>query len=148
MDATAEQAFAPIRRIGGATGWYYADSLWRLRGFLDLLVGGVGVRRGRRDPESVLPGDVLDFWRVEAIEPPRMLRLNAEMRLPGRAWLQFEVEPDGSSSIVRQTAIFDPHGLPGLLYWYGLTPLHALIFKGMLRAIARAAQREHRLAAA
>jgi uncharacterized protein YbjT (DUF2867 family) len=139
VDASVEEAFAPIRRIGGATGWYFADGLWRLRGFLDLLAGGVGVRRGRRDPESVLPGDVLDFWRVEAVEPPRMLRLVAEMKLPGRAWLQFEVEPDGAASIVRQTAIFDPRGLPGLLYWYLLMPLHSLIFGGMLRRIARAA---------
>jgi uncharacterized protein YbjT (DUF2867 family) len=145
---TAEEAFAPIRRIGGATGWYYADGLWRLLGFLDLLFGGVGVRRGRRDPERVLPGDAVDFWRVEAVEPPRMMRLNAEMRLPGRAWLQFEVEPDGSSSIVRQTAIFEPRGVLGLLYWYGLTPLHALIFGGMLRAIARAAARDRAPAAA
>ncbi|HSJ65570.1 MAG TPA: DUF2867 domain-containing protein, partial [Gemmatimonadaceae bacterium] len=139
VDASVEEAFAPIRRIGGATGWYFADGLWRIRGFLDLLAGGVGVRRGRRDPESVLPGDVLDFWRVEAVEPPRMLRLVAEMKLPGRAWLQFEVEPDGAGSIVRQTAIFDPHGLPGLCYWYLVMPLHALIFGGMLRRIARAA---------
>lgn len=139
VPAPPEQAFAPIRRIGGATGWYYADALWRLRGFLDLLVGGVGLRRGRRHPERVLPGDELDFWRVEAVEAPRLLRLHAEMKLPGRAWLQFEVEPDGGSSVVRQTAIFDPHGLAGLLYWYLLAPLHALIFAGMLRRIARAA---------
>jgi uncharacterized protein YbjT (DUF2867 family) len=137
--ADPEHAFAPIRRIGGATGWYYADALWRLRGFLDLLVGGVGVRRGRRDPERVRPGDALDFWRVEAFESPRMMRLAAEMKVPGRAWLQFEVEPEGQGSIVRQTAIFDPRGLPGLLYWYGLLPVHTLMFEGMLRAIVRVA---------
>jgi hypothetical protein len=102
-------------------------------------VGGVGVRRGRRDPERVRPGDALDFWRVEAFESPRMMRLAAEMKVPGRAWLQFEVEPEGQGSIVRQTAIFDPRGLPGLLYWYGLLPVHTLMFEGMLRAIVRVA---------
>ncbi|UCF40974.1 MAG: SDR family oxidoreductase [Gemmatimonadota bacterium] len=132
-------AFAPIRRLGGATGWYYGDWLWRVRGFLDLLVGGVGVRRGRRNPEQVEPGDTVDFWRVERVEPNRLLSLTAEMRLPGRAWLQFEVEPSESGSRVRQTAIFDPVGLLGLLYWYALYPLHTLVFEGMLRGIARAA---------
>jgi len=133
------QAFAPIRRIGGAVGWYYADWLWRLRGFLDLLVGGVGVRRGRRDPEQVAVGDTIDFWRVLDVEPDRRLRLEAEMRLPGRAWLQFDVDPAADGSVIRQTAIFDPGGLLGLAYWYGLYPLHALIFRGMLRRIAAAA---------
>jgi uncharacterized protein YbjT (DUF2867 family) len=133
-------AFRPIRRIGGTVGWYYADWLWRLRGFLDLLVGGAGIRRGRRDPETPSAGDTVDFWRVESYEPDRLLALNAEMKLPGRAWLQFEVEPlaDGGSRI-RQTAIFDPVGLFGLLYWYGLYPLHVVVFRGMLRGIAQAA---------
>jgi uncharacterized protein YbjT (DUF2867 family) len=129
-------AFAPIRRIGGATGWYYGNSLWRLRGFLDLLAGGAGLRRGRRDPDRLVPGDALDFWRVERYEPDRLLRLVAEMRLPGRAWLQFEVEPDGDGSTIRQTAEFDPVGLGGRLYWYGLYALHELVFAGMLRGIA------------
>jgi uncharacterized protein YbjT (DUF2867 family) len=132
------EAFAPVRRIGGDTGWYDGNWLWRLRGFLDLLVGGVGVRRGRRDPENLVPGDALDFWRVEAIEPDRLLRLAAEMKLPGRAWLQFEVEPDGEGSIVRQTAIFDPHGLFGLAYWYTLYPLHQLVLAGTLKGIVAA----------
>ena len=132
------EVFAPVRRIGGETGWYYGDWLWQLRGFLDLLVGGVGVRRGRRDPEKLVPGDALDFWRVEAIEPDALLRLAAEMKLPGRAWLQFEVEPDGAGSMLRQTAIFDPVGLLGLAYWYALYPLHQLVFAGMLRGIAAA----------
>jgi len=135
---TPREAFTPVRRIGGRTGWYYGNLLWRLRGFLDILAGGVGVRRGRRDPENVVPGDALDFWRVEAIEPDALLRLSAEMRLPGRAWLQFEVEPDGEGSILRQTALFDPHGLFGLLYWYALYPLHQLVFAGMLRGIVKA----------
>jgi uncharacterized protein YbjT (DUF2867 family) len=135
------RAFAPVRRIGGRTGWYYGDWLWRLRGLLDLLAGGVGARRGRRDPENLVPGDALDFWRVEAVEPDALLRLAAEMKLPGRAWLQFEVEPEGEGSILRQTALFDPHGLPGLAYWYALYPLHQLVFAGMLRGIVRAADR-------
>jgi uncharacterized protein YbjT (DUF2867 family) len=136
----AATAFAPIRRIGGDTGWYAADWLWRLRGFVDLLLGGVGVRRGRRDPEHVAPGDALDFWRVEAVEQDRLLRLRAEMKVPGRAWLQFEVEPDGTGSVIRQTAIFEPRGLAGLAYWYALYPLHALVFAGMLRGIVRGAE--------
>ncbi len=133
------RAFAPIRRIGGSTGWYYGNGLWQLRGFLDLLAGGVGLRRGRRDPETPIVGSTLDFWRVEAYEPDRLLRLRAEMRLPGRAWLQFEVDGDDQSSLIRQTAIYDPVGLAGLAYWYALLPLHKLVFRGMLAAIARQA---------
>jgi uncharacterized protein YbjT (DUF2867 family) len=130
------QAFAPVRRIGGEAGWYYGDGLWQLRGFLDVLAGGVGLRRGRRDPETPTIGAALDFWRVEAYEPDRLLRLQAEMRLPGRAWLQFEVDGDEHSSRIRQTAIFDPVGVAGLLYWYALLPLHKRIFEGMLESIA------------
>ena len=139
---SAEHAFAPIRRIGGDTGWYYGDFLWHIRGFLDRLVGGVGLRRGRRDPEHLTPGETLDFWRVEAIEPDHRLLLFAEMRLPGRAWLQFEVVPDGDRADITQTAIYDPVGLFGLLYWYVLYPVHVLIFKGMLQRIADLAERE------
>ncbi len=139
------EAFAPIRRIGGARGWYAMNWAWRLRGFLDLLVGGVGLRRGRRDPERLVPGDTLDFWRVEAVEPDRLLRLQAEMRLPGRAWLQFEVEPAVDGCVVRQTAVFDPAGLFGRAYWTLLWPLHALVFRGMLRGVARRARDGARL---
>ncbi|WP_040591712.1 SDR family oxidoreductase [Schlesneria paludicola] len=134
-----EQAFTPIRRIGGRTGWYYGNWLWSLRGFLDLIVGGVGVRRGRRSPDTLRVGDALDFWRVEAYEPPRRLRLRAEMKLPGRAWLEFEIVPGEHVSTIRQTAIFDPCGVGGLLYWYGIYPLHQFVFAGMLRNLARAA---------
>jgi uncharacterized protein YbjT (DUF2867 family) len=132
-------AFAPIRRLGGTQGWYYADMLWRIRGFLDLLVGGVGLRRGRRSPDELRIGDALDFWRVEAYEPDRRLRLAAEMKLPGRAWLEFEVREVAGGSEITQRAIFDPVGLPGLAYWYGVFPLHGRIFAGMLAGIARRA---------
>jgi uncharacterized protein YbjT (DUF2867 family) len=135
-------AFAPIERIGGDTGWYAWNGLWRLRGYLDLLVGGVGTRRGRPSATALRVGDTLDFWRVEAVEPHRRLRLAAEMRLPGRAWLEFEVTGDDTSSTIRQTAIFDPVGLWGRAYWYALFPVHELVFGGMLRAIGRAALRE------
>lgn len=135
-----EAAFRPIQRIGGANGWYYGDALWRLRGFIDLLVGGVGLRRGRRHPERLQSGDTVDFWRVESIEENRRLRLFAEMKLPGRAWLEFEVEGQGGGSLIRQTAIFDPIGLGGLVYWYILYPIHRVIFAKMLERIAAASQ--------
>lgn len=135
-------AFKPVERIGGTTGWYFANWLWKLRAVIDLLLGGVGIRRGRPHTQRLLPGDALDFWRVEAVEPPLLLRLRAEMKLPGRAWLQFEVEPDesGKGSWITQTALFDPIGLLGPLYWYGIWPLHQWVFAGMLRSIARAAE--------
>lgn len=131
--------FAAVERIGGATGWYYANWLWTLRGWLDLLLGGVGMRRGRRDPDHLRVGDALDCWRVEAVQSGRRLRLAAEMKLPGRAWLEFEVQADGNQSLLRQTATFDPLGLWGLAYWYGVWPLHQFVFAGMLRQLVRAA---------
>lgn len=140
VDVPPRDAFAAVRRLGGANGWYYADFLWRIRGILDLLAGGVGLRRGRRDPESLRVGDTLDWWRVEGFEPDRRLVLFAEMKVPGRAWLEFEVQEAPGGSIVRQTAIFDPAGLAGLLYWYGIYPLHAVIFHGMLVAICARAK--------
>jgi uncharacterized protein YbjT (DUF2867 family) len=132
--------FAAVERIGGGTGWYYATWLWTLRGWLDLLMGGVGMRRGRRDPERLRVGDTLDCWRVESIHPGQRLRLAAEMKLPGRAWLEFDVQPDGSGARLRQTATFDPLGLWGLAYWYGVWPLHQLVFAGMLRGLAQATE--------
>ncbi len=132
----AAAAFAPIRRIGGDAGWYYGNTLWHLRGALDLLVGGVGLRRRRPRADELNPGDALDFWRVESVEPDRLLRLRAEMKVPGRAWLQFETTPVPGGTEIRQTAIFDASGLFGLAYWYALYPLHRFIFAGMLRGIA------------
>ena len=137
VDVTPAAAFAPIARIGGANGWYAYDVLWRARGLADLLLGGVGMRRGRPAPSRLAPGLALDFWRIEAYEPGRLLRLSAEMKVPGRAWLEFEVTPRPAGSRIRQTAVFDPLGLPGLLYWYLLYPVHRLIFGGMLAGIAR-----------
>jgi uncharacterized protein YbjT (DUF2867 family) len=136
--APPETAFAPIRRIGGNTGWYYGNALWRIRGFIDILAGGAGLRRGRRSPDRLVVGDTVDFWRVEAFEEGRLLRLAAEMKLPGRAWLQFEVAASRGGSKITQTSMFDPVGLPGLFYWYALWPFHSSIFGGMLRGIARA----------
>ncbi len=135
------RAFAPIERIGGDTGWYAADWLWDLRGFLDLPFGGAGTRRGRRDPVHLKVGDTLDFWRVEAIEPGRFLRLQAEMALPGRAWLQFEVRESGGGSVIHQTALYEPRGVLGRLYWYLVWPFHGYVFSGMLRNIVKAACR-------
>lgn len=133
-------AFEPIRRIGGRNGWYACGWLWRLRGLLDLLIGGVGMRRGRPAPDRLHVGDALDFWRVEAYEPGRLLRLCAEMKLPGRAWLEFEVLPRENGAAIRQTAVYDPVGLLGLAYWYFVYPLHAVVFARMLSSIARAAE--------
>ncbi len=139
VPVTPREAFEPIRRIGGKTGWYAWNWLWRLRGAVDLLVGGVGLRRGRASATELRVGDTLDFWRVEVMEPHQRLRLQAEMKLPGRAWLEFEVKAEGDGALIRQTAIFDPLGFAGRAYWYGLYPLHELVFRGMLRGIARAA---------
>jgi hypothetical protein len=140
VDVPPREAFRPVRRIGGRTGWYFGDWLWSVRGFLDRLVGGVGMSRGRRDPEELAMGDFVDCWRVEAVEADRLLRLRAEMKVPGRAWLQFEVEPEGNGSVIRQTAIFHPRGVLGQAYWYALLPVHELVFSGMLGRIARAAE--------
>ena len=134
-------AFATIESIGGSTGWYYADWLWHLRGGIDLLAGGVGMRRGRRHPSRLRVGDTVDFWRVEAIEANRSLRLIAEMKLPGRAWLQFEVESDDGGCRIVQTAIYDPVGLSGQVYWYALYPLHKHLFQHLLRGLVAAAEK-------
>ncbi|MFF8404474.1 SDR family oxidoreductase [Streptomyces sp. NPDC015684] len=129
-----------IEGVGGENGWYSFPLAWNLRGVLDRLVGGVGLRRGRRDAQRLRVGDSLDFWRVEEIEPGHLLRLRAEMRLPGLAWLEMYAEPDGKGrSRYRQRALFHPHGLLGHAYWWSISPFHALVFGGMARNIARAA---------
>lgn len=132
--------FGAVCRVGGGHGWYAADWLWRIRGWLDQLVGGPGLRRGRRDPELVSYGEALDFWRVTALERNRRLALRAEMKLPGEALLQFRIEPRGAGAcVLRQEALFQPRGLFGLLYWYAVVPLHSIVFRGMLRGIEREA---------
>ncbi|MGN6168505.1 MAG: DUF2867 domain-containing protein [Solirubrobacteraceae bacterium] len=138
-----KDAFDPIQRIGGRTGWYAADWFWRSRGFLDTLRGGVGLRRGRRDRYDLRVGDTIDFWRVESLEQGRLLRLAAETKIPGRLWLQFEVDEDGGAARIRQTTVFDPAGYVGLAYWYLLCPIHQFVFGRMLGGIARAVQRKH-----
>jgi uncharacterized protein YbjT (DUF2867 family) len=140
VERKTEEAFAPIQRIGGSTGWYAANWFWRLRGFLDTLRGGVGLRRGRRDPDDLRVGDTIDFWRVERLDPDRLLRLAAEMKIPGRLWLQFEVDPAEQDSLVRQTTVFDPAGYVGLAYWYLFYPVHHRVFSRMLHGIGRAMQ--------
>jgi len=145
--APAGHLFAAVEGIGGARGWPSWNLAWRVRGMLDRLVGGVGLRRGRRDPDRLRTGDALDFWRVEHLEPGRCLRLRAEMKVPGEAWLEFEVRPeaDGGSRLV-QTAIFAPRGLWGHVYWNILYPLHGPIFGSMVRRLAAAAEARARAA--
>ncbi len=136
---SAERAFAAIERIGGRHGWYAFNWLWMVRGWMDELIGGPGMRRGRRDPDRLETGEILDCWQVEVCDRPRRLRLAAEMKMPGRGWLEFEVVPRDGDVSIHQTAVFDPKGLGGLAYWYGIWPLHELVFRSMLAGIARAA---------
>jgi len=138
--ASPEDIFAIFTGIGGARGWFCMNWAWWLRGCMDRMIGGVGLRRGRRDPDAVRIGDALDFWRVEAVQPNRLMRLRAEMKLPGKAWLQFQVTPrEDGESLLSQTAFFAPKGLLGWLYWYSLYPMHGRIFGGMIDQIARRA---------
>jgi uncharacterized protein YbjT (DUF2867 family) len=139
--ATPETVFRTFTGLGGQRGWLMLDVAWRLRGALDRLVGGVGMRRGRRHPDELRVGDVVDFWRVEILQPGHLLRLRAEMKVPGKAWLQFEVNPQASvGTRLVQTAFFAPKGLSGLVYWYSLYPIHALIFAGMVQKITDRAE--------
>jgi uncharacterized protein YbjT (DUF2867 family) len=140
VNATPARVFQTICTLGGEEGWPVGNALWQLRGFMDRMVGGVGMRRGRRHPRELRIGDPLDFWRVEALEVPHLLRLRAEMKLPGRAWLQFEVLPDAAGSRVEQTAFFDPHGILGYLYWYSVLPLHRFVFPGLIDALKKQAE--------
>jgi len=137
LDATAEQVWHPIQKIGGRTGWYHADYLWQLRGLFDRLAGGVGLRRGRRNPEKLTAGDALDFWRVLEIVPNQRLTLLAEMKTPGEALLDIKVTTSGGGRTeLRLLSRFLPRGLLGISYWYGLYPFHEWVFYGMLKAIA------------
>ncbi len=141
VERSARETFSVVCSIGGDNGWYYADPLWQIRGFIDQQVGGVGLRRGRRHPSQIAVGDALDFWRVQAFEPNRRLLLRAEMRVWGRAWLEFVVEPiDENRCRLIQTARYYPRGLWGQTYWYSVYPLHAFVFRGMARAIGRRAE--------
>ncbi len=142
VSADPAEVFAICAAIGGERGYGYAAWTWEVRGAVDRLVGGVGLRRGRRDPRELRVGDALDFWRVEAVEPARLLRLRAEMKVPGSAWLQFETIPADGGTLLVQTAFFAPKGLPGLAYWYGLYPVHSKIFSGMIAALAAEASRQ------
>jgi uncharacterized protein YbjT (DUF2867 family) len=139
VSVAPERAFAAIERIGGTNGWYACDWLWQLRGWMDRCIGGPGMSRGRRDPERLAAGETLDCWHVEICDPPRRLRLSAEMLLPGRGWLEFEVMPRDGDVTIHQTAIFDPRGLFGLAYWYAIWPLHEIVFRRMLAGIVRRA---------
>ncbi|KOG43730.1 SDR family oxidoreductase [Streptomyces resistomycificus] len=146
VEASRDALWRVIEGIGGDNGWYSFPLAWAVRGWLDRLVGGVGLRRGRRDAAHLRAGDSLDFWRVEEIEPGRLLRLRAEMRLPGLAWLEMCAETDDSAdgevrTRYRQRALFHPHGLLGHLYWWSVSPFHAVVFGGMARNIAKAAAR-------
>jgi uncharacterized protein YbjT (DUF2867 family) len=145
VSASAAEVYAILAGLGGERGWLYMNRAWELRGFADRMLGGVGLRRGRRDPVDVRPGDALDFWRVEAVEPDRLLRLRAEMKVPGQAWLQFQLTPrEDGRVLLSQTAFFAPKGLPGWLYWYALYPVHSLIFSGLVEQVARQAESSSR----
>ena len=139
-NASTSDLFRTVEGIGGTRGWYVTPILWSVRGVADKLIGGVGMRRGRRNPDTMWVGDAVDFWRVEAVEPDSLIRLRAEMKLPGEAWIEWRIREEGSGSHLDQRAIFYPRGLLGRLYWYTLIPFHALIFKRMCHLIASAAE--------
>jgi uncharacterized protein YbjT (DUF2867 family) len=139
LNTTPDKAYQTFSSLGGERGWLVWKWAWECRGLLDQILGGPGLRRGRRHPHELLPGESLDFWRVERVEPGRLLRLRAEMKVPGRAWLQWEAVPEESGTLLVQTAIFQPDGLGGFLYWYGIYPLHQKIFSDMIHAIGKEA---------
>jgi len=142
-DASIKSLWEAIEEIGGDTGWYGSDFLWYLRGLMDRMIGGVGLRRGRRDPVHLRVGDSLDFWRVESLETNKSLKLYAEMILPGKAWLEFKIRklPNGQSEVT-QEATFNPRGLGGQLYWFAVLPLHTFVFPTMIRNLIRSANRK------
>lgn len=137
-----DQLFASVFGIGGHNGWYFADWLWRLRGFIDLCIGGVGMRRNGTNQRPAAVGDVLDFWRIETLEPGKRLVLHAEMNIPGEAWLEFLIEPGpDNTSVLTQTARFCPRGIRGVLYWYSMLPFHQVVFRGMIHAVVKKGER-------
>ena len=147
LDVEPASAYAAYTGLGGARGWLVLDWAWRLRGILDRLIGGVGFRRGRRDPDHLRVGDAVDFWRVEALVPGRLMRLRAEMRLPGLAWLEYKSEPrEAGGTRLTQTAFFAPRGLPGLLYWWSIFPVHGFIFSRLVRGVGERARAIERAA--
>ena len=139
-DAPPSAVYATVTGIGGSRGWYVAELLWSVRGVIDQLMGGPGMRRGRRHPDDLRVGDPLDFWRVEELVPDTLMRLRAEMHVPGRAWLEYSIQPEGSGTRLVQSARFHPRGLWGRLYWYSLLPFHALIFGRLAARLAAAAE--------
>ncbi|MEW6400520.1 MAG: SDR family oxidoreductase [Chloroflexota bacterium] len=140
LDIPSHDIFRAYAGIGGERGWLYMDWAWAFRGWIDKLIGGVGIRRGRRHPDEIRTGESLDFWRVEAVETDRLMRLRAEMKVPGKAWLEFQSEPEDGKTLFTVTAYFDPHGLPGFLYWYAMWPFHAFLFDGLTRQLASRAR--------
>jgi hypothetical protein len=142
-DVAIEKIWEQIEGIGGERGWFGSGWLWYLRGLIDRMVGGVGLRRGRRDPLHLRVGDTVDFWRVESMEHGKSLRLYAEMILPGKAWLEFTLSEREGKSFVMQDALFEPRGLGGQIYWYLVSPFHFFIFPTMLRNIVKAARKSH-----
>lgn len=142
-NCSSEKVFNVIKRIGGEAGWPNGQFLWEIRGWIDRLLGGVGLRRGRRSPTELEVGEALDFWRVEAVEKNKLIRLRAEMKVPGRAWLEFEIQDAPGGCLAIQRAIFEPKGLWGILYWYSVYPVHGFIFQGMINEIVRRAETGH-----
>jgi uncharacterized protein YbjT (DUF2867 family) len=143
LDIKPEAVFRAYTGIGGERGWLYMDWSWAIRGWMDKAIGGVGLRRGRRHPDEIHTGESLDFWRVESVEKNRLMRLRAEMIVPGKAWLQFESTPQGAQedkTLLTVTAYFAPHGVPGFLYWYAMWPFHKFIFDGLARQLASRAR--------
>jgi uncharacterized protein YbjT (DUF2867 family) len=140
LDLPPSTVFRAYTGVGGARGWMYMDWAWALRGWIDKVIGGVGIRRGRRHPDEIRTGEALDFWRVEAVEKDCLLRLRAEMKVPGKAWLEFQSEPKGDGTLFKVTAYFEPHGLPGFLYWYAMWPFHSFLFDGLTRRLASRAR--------
>ena len=136
LDARPEVVYRVVSGMGGKSGWLYLNGLWQLRGLLDRLAGGPGMR-GRGSEGNLSENDIMDYYRVEALEPGRMLRLKAELKAPGQGWMEWRAAPDGAGTLLSQTAFFAPRGLMGFLYWYLLWPVHALVFAGLIRAIAR-----------